>query len=80
LRKSEPKFTGNFTVSTDGLAPGQHTLFVEALDNGGAWGPPTAIFFTISGEETPVITPTAEPTLPPVIIEKYYLPLIEAQP
>lgn len=80
LRKSVPKFNGNFTVSTDELAPGQHTLFVEALDNGGAWGPPTAIFFTISGEETPVITPTAEPTLPPVIMRKYYLPLIEAQP
>lgn len=80
LRKSVTKYSGQFTVSTDGLTPGQHILFVEALDNGGVWGPPTAIFFTTSVEETPVITPTAEPTQPPVILRKYYLPLIEAQP
>jgi len=35
------------TVDTRGLAPGRHTLFVESQDSSGAWGPPTALFFTV---------------------------------
>jgi len=35
------------SVNTSGLAPGRHTLFVESRDASGAWGPPTAIFFTV---------------------------------
>jgi len=73
IRPGIPKYSGMFSVSIAGLAPGRHTLFVEALDNSGAWGPPTAIFFTISEE----VTPTPEPTEPPVYDQNYFLPLIE---
>jgi hypothetical protein len=34
-------------VNTSGLAPGRHMIFVESRDASGAWGPPTAIFFTV---------------------------------
>lgn len=61
-------------ASTTGLTLGQHTLFVEALDGSGAWGAPTAIFFTIGVEETPTDTP--EPTVPPITLQYFYLPLI----
>ncbi|NLC12742.1 MAG: hypothetical protein GX768_01660, partial [Chloroflexi bacterium] len=74
LRTSVPKYTATFAASTTGLTPGQHTLFVEALDGSGAWGAPTAIFFTIEVEETPTDTP--EPTVPPVIYQYFYLPMI----
>ena len=53
LRKSVPVFSGSFSVSTTDLTPGQHTLFVESSD-GTAWGPPTAIFFTVSDGVPPV--------------------------
>ena len=66
LRTQVPKYTSTFAASTTGLTPGQHTLFVESLDGSGAWGPPTAIFFTISeGGATPTFTPTATPTETP---------------
>ena len=74
LRTSVPKYTATFAASTTGLTPGQHTLFVEALDGSGAWGAPTAIFFTIEVEETPTDTP--EPTVPPVVYQYFYLPMI----
>jgi carboxypeptidase T len=35
------------SVSTSGLAPGRHTIFVESRDASGAWGPPTSLFFTV---------------------------------
>ena len=35
------------TVFTSGLAPGQHTLFVESQDASGNWGVPTAIFLNV---------------------------------
>jgi len=35
------------TVDTRNLSPGRHTLFVESRDSSGAWGPPTALFFTV---------------------------------
>jgi carboxypeptidase T len=35
------------TVFTSGLAPGRHTLFVEAQDSQGNWGAPSAIFLTV---------------------------------
>lgn len=35
------------TVSTSGLSFGRHTLFVESQDSSGAWGPPSALFFTV---------------------------------
>ncbi len=56
LRTQVPKYTATFAASTTGLTPGQHTLFVESLDGGGNWGPPTAIFFTIldTGNDAPV--------------------------
>jgi murein tripeptide amidase MpaA len=59
-----PIYSGTFTASTTGLALGQHTLFVESVDQSGLWGPPTAIFFTI------------ESTDPPVTDQYFYLPLI----
>ena len=62
LRKSVPVFTGTFNFSTTGLTPGQHTLFVESLDGSGNWGPPTAIFFTVSGGEPPVAVADAYTT------------------
>jgi hypothetical protein len=36
------------TVDTTALAPGRHTLLVQAKDASGAWGPATAIFLTIT--------------------------------
>jgi carboxypeptidase T len=54
LRTQVPKYTATFAASTTGLTSGQHTLFVESLDGSGAWGPPTAIFFTISNGQPPV--------------------------
>ncbi len=57
-----PVYMGNFETSTTGLTPGQHTLFVEALDGSGAWGPPTAIFFNISNGDSPVAGPDAYTT------------------
>ena len=61
-----PVYSGTFQLSTDGLTAGRHTLFVESLDGAGNWGPPTAIFFIISGS-TPTATPThtATPTATP---------------
>ncbi|SEU27012.1 M14 family metallopeptidase [Stigmatella erecta] len=35
------------TVFTAGLAPGRHTLFVEAQDSQGNWGVPSAVFLTV---------------------------------
>lgn len=70
LRKSVPVWTGQFTFSTTGLSLGQHTLFIESSD-GNAWGPPTAIFFTISdgSSPTPTFTPTTThtPTVTPTV-------------
>lgn len=74
LRKEVPKWSATFAASTTGLTPGKHTLFVEALDGSGAWGAPTAVFFTIALDETPTDTP--EPTEPPVTYKYQYLPLI----
>ena len=86
LRTTVPKHSGIFSISLDGLAPGQHTLFVEALDNSGAWGPPTAIFFTVEGEVSPTPptptppTPTPPtPTPPPGPEQSLYLPLIRRE-
>lgn len=62
LRTQVPKYTSTFTASTTGLTSGQHTLFVESLDGSGAWGPPTAIFFTISNGQPPVALPDAYTT------------------
>jgi len=41
-------YSGTFNASTAGLSGGQHTLFLESADGSGLWGPPTAIFFTVS--------------------------------
>jgi VCBS repeat-containing protein len=49
-----PVYSGTLSISTTGLTNGQHTLFVESLDGSGSWGPPTAIFFTISNGDAPV--------------------------
>lgn len=49
-----PIHSGTFNVSTASLASGQHTLFLESADGSGLWGPPTAVFFTVSGGEPPV--------------------------
>lgn len=40
-------------VDTTGLAPGRHTLFVEARAEDGTWGAPSAVFFDVveGGEE-----------------------------
>lgn len=39
-------------VDTTGLLPGRHTLYVQAQDTAGNWGPVSAAFFTI--DATPV--------------------------
>jgi carboxypeptidase T len=36
------------TVDTTGLAPGRHTLVIQARDSDGNWGPATAIFLTVT--------------------------------
>ena len=88
LRTQVSKYSGTFAASTTGLTTGQHTLFVESLDGSGAWGPPTAIFFTIETSGTPTSTvtqeptptatptPTSTPTEMPGIYQYNYLPLI----
>jgi murein tripeptide amidase MpaA len=43
-----PYHSGTFNASTAGLSGGQHTLFLESVDQSGLWGVPTAIFFTVS--------------------------------
>ncbi len=82
LRTQVPKYSATFAASTSSLTPGQHTLFVEALDGSGAWGPPTAIFFTISdgGSLTPTFTPTTVPTVtptPPPPTYTIYVPFVQ---
>ena len=62
LRTQVPVYSGTYTASTSGLTSGQHTLFVESLDGSGNWGPPTAIFFTISNGQAPVALPDAYTT------------------
>ena len=37
------------TIDTTALAPGRHTVFVEAQDATGRWGVPSAAFLTVSG-------------------------------
>lgn len=54
VNASSPIYSGTFTASTAGLSSGQHTIFVESADGSGLWGPPTAIFFTISNGDAPV--------------------------
>jgi hypothetical protein len=48
VNAQSPIHSGTLTISTEGLALGQHTLLVESVDASGLWGPPTAIFFTVS--------------------------------
>lgn len=36
------------TLNTAGLLPGRHIVFVESKDAAGNWGPPSAVFLTIS--------------------------------
>ncbi len=54
VNASTPVYSGSFNFSTAGLTLGQHTLFIESADGSGLWGPPTAVFFTVSDGETPV--------------------------
>ena len=53
------------TLDTTDLQPGRHTIFVEAQDADGNWGPPTAIFVEVVAPETET-TPTSTrlPTTP----------------
>lgn len=37
-------------VSTAGLADGRHTIFVRGQDQGGYWGPPTAIYIDVQAD------------------------------
>ena len=60
-------------VDTTNLTTGQHILFVEGKDAQGKWGPPTAIYITISDV---VITPEPTNTPEPPIITNTYLPII----
>jgi len=62
VNAGSPIYSGTFTKSTAGLTPGRHTLFVESADASGLWGPPTAIFFTISGGDPPVAVADAYTT------------------
>lgn len=76
---SSPKLTTSITISTNGLTPGVHTLFVEGKDV--KFGPPTAINFTVVAQlptSTPSPTPTPAPTPTPTpIIYKIFMPMIE---
>ncbi len=44
------------TIDTTALAPGRHTVFVEAQDANGQWGAPSAVFLTIN---SPCYTPVS---------------------
>ena len=66
------------TLDTTDLEPGMHSIFVEAQDADGNWGPPSALYFEVvaSGVElTPTATPqpTATPTPIPTR-HRLYLP------
>ena len=68
-------------VSTSGLSVGRHILFVEGKDAQGRWGPPNAIYFTVSENEvtpTPEPTPTATPPAPS--LNWLYLPIVISIP
>ena len=54
INAGSPIYSGSISISTAGLTLGQHTIFLESADGSGLWGPPTAIFFTISDGEPPV--------------------------
>lgn len=89
LRTQVPKYSATVAIPTSGLSAGQHTLFIESLDGSGAWGPPTAIFFTIEGDVEPTPTPTDVPTPTPTDVptptptstplpgHKIYIPLVQ---
>ena len=76
ITNGKPVYDAMLGVSAAGLAPGNHTLFFEAMDSDGNWGPPTAINLTINASITPTpIIPT--PTPVPGLDLSIYLPLIE---
>jgi murein tripeptide amidase MpaA len=76
ITNGKPVYDAMLGVSAAGLAPGNHTLFFEAMDSDGNWGPPTAINLTINASTTPTpIIPT--PTPVPGLDLSIYLPLIE---
>lgn len=53
-------------LNTTDLQPGTHTVFLEAQDADGNWGPPTSIFIEIDAPETPTQPPCIPgPTLTP---------------
>ncbi|MCY4090483.1 MAG: M14 family zinc carboxypeptidase [Caldilineaceae bacterium] len=61
------------TLDTTDLQPGTYTVFIEAQDADGNWGPPTALFLEVVGsgvELTP--TPTPRPTPIPTPISTPY--------
>lgn len=70
-----PVYEAMISISAVGLTPGEHTLFFEAKDSAGNWGPPTAIIVTIKGQNPTPIPPT--PTPVPGLDQSIYLPLIE---
>ena len=48
----------NGTLSTAGLANGQHLVYVRARDASGTWGPVSAVFLNISGAPALLMTDT----------------------
>lgn len=50
------------TLDTTGMQHGRHTIFLEAQDADGNWGPPSAVFIEIVPSETaPIPTETPQP-------------------
>lgn len=75
FNNGKPVFEAMISVSAAGLTPGEHTLFFEAKDSDGNWGPPTAIKVTIKAQNPTPIPPT--PTPVPELDLSIHLPLIE---
>ncbi|MGP8322689.1 MAG: multiheme c-type cytochrome [Methanosarcinaceae archaeon] len=41
---------GTFTIDTDGLGPGEHTIYIQAMERDNKWGPVTEVMFSIDTE------------------------------
>jgi len=75
ITNGKPVYSAMASIEPKDLEPGEHTLFFEAKDSNGNWGPPTAIKVTIKAQNPTPVPPT--PTPVPGLDFLIYLPLIE---
>lgn len=51
-----------FTIDTNGLGPGDHTIYIHAMERNNKWGPVNEVVFTIETEIPAMFEPEAEPS------------------